>query len=199
MKAKAIQLSAEELRQAQIHETVTKVFNKEGDRLFSFIRNRVPTQEDAEDIFQEVFFQYTDAITLAQDIRNGGAWVFRVARNKIVDFFRKHKTLRLDDMKFQGNDDGDMLSLTDIIPAKEKGPEHAFMRKMVAEVIDQTLQELPKNQREVFEMHEFEGVSFKEMAEITGENENTLITRKRYAIVKLRENLKSFYNEMFND
>lgn len=199
MKTKVLQLNQQDLEAAQMHAAVNEVFNKEGDKLFNFIRSRVPTNEDAEDIFQEVFFQLSDAYLVAKDIRNGGAWVFKVARNKIIDFFRKHKTLRLDDMTYSGNDDGDVLSLTDIIPSSDKGPEHDMLRNMVTEVIEETLSELPKNQRQVFEMHEFEGISFKEMAEITGENENTLITRKRYAILKLRENLQSIYNDMFNE
>jgi len=199
MKTKVLQLREEDLKAAQMHEDVNDVFNKEGDKLFNFIRSRVPTNEDAEDIFQEVFYQLTDAYVVAKEIRNGGAWVFRVARNKIIDFFRKHKTLRLDDMTYSGNEDGDMLSLTDILPSSDKGPEHQLLRNMVTDVIEETLAELPASQREVFEMHELEGISFKEMAEITGENENTLITRKRYAILKLRENLQSIYNEMFND
>ena len=199
MKTKVLQLNQQELEAAQMHAAVNEVFNKEGDRLFNFIRSRVPTNEDAEDIFQEVFFQLSDAYLVAKDIRNGGAWVFKVARNKIIDFFRKHKTRRLDDMTYSGNDDGDVLSLTDIIPSSDKGPEHDMLRNMVTEVIEETLSELPENQRQVFEMHEFEGISFKEMAEITGENENTLITRKRYAILKLRENLQSIYNDMFNE
>jgi len=102
-------------------------------------------------------------------------------------------------MTYSGNDDGDVLSLIDIIPSSDKGPEHDMLRNMVTEVIEETLSEMPENQRQVFEMHEFEGISFKEMAEITGENENTLITRKRYAILKLRENLQSIYNDMFNE
>ena len=119
MKTKVLQLNQQDLEAAQMHAAVNEVFNKEGDRLFNFIRSRVPTNEDAEDIFQEVFFQLSDAYLVAKDIRNGGAWVFRVARNKIIDFFRKHKTLRLDDMTYSGNDDGDVLSLTDIIPSSD--------------------------------------------------------------------------------
>ena len=90
MKTKVLQLNQQDLEAAQMHAAVNEVFNKEGDRLFNFIRSRVPTNEDAEDIFQEVFFQLSDAYLVAKDIRNGGAWVFRVARNKIIDFFKTH-------------------------------------------------------------------------------------------------------------
>lgn len=193
------QVKVEQLPMPGINDAVRQVFDAEGKKLFNFIRQRVPTQEDAEDIFQEVFYQLTDAYGMAKEIRNAGAWIFRVARNKIIDGFRKHKTLRLDDMTYHGSDDGDMLSLTDILPSADLGAEDAIMRKMVMDIITETLAEMPENQREVFEMHEFEGISFKEMAELTGELENTLITRKRYAILKLRENLKSVYNQMFND
>lgn len=199
MKTKAIALHKKDLQNLQMEASVKEVFQKEGEKLFHFIRNRVPTQEDAEDIFQETFFQLTDALHLAKDIRNGGAWVFRVARNKIIDFFRKHKTVRLDDMTYAGSEEGEVLSLTDIIPSSDNGPEEEMMRNMAMDIIEETLAELPENQREVFEMHEFEGLSFKEMAELTGENENTLITRKRSAILKLRENLREIYAEIFND
>lgn len=195
-----LELKAIDMQQQTMEQSVQEVFKKEGDKLFRFIRSRVPTEEDAEDIFQEVFYQLADAYVLAKEIRNGGAWIFRVARNKIIDFFRKHKTARIEDFNHRfGNDDGDEISLYDIIPSSDRGPEFELMRGIVTDTIQETLDQLPANQREVFEMHEFEGVSFKEMAEITGENENTLITRKRYAILKLRENLKSIYDEMFND
>ena len=197
MKVKTIQLNNEDLQKAKMEAAVNEVFKLEGDRLFNFIRSKVPTQEDAEDIFQETFYQLTDAYHLAKDIRNGGAWVFRVARNKIIDFFRKHKTLRLDDMTYRGNDDGDNLSLTDIIPSSDKGPENEFLRNMVTEVIEDTLAGLPENQREVFEMHEFEGISFKEIEQMTGVPLNTLLSRKRYAILQLRSRLESLY-EQFN-
>lgn len=196
----SVEVKVQQLQSEFMNESVQEVFKKEGDKLFRFIRSRVPTNEDAEDIFQDVFYQLADAYVLAKDIRSGGAWIFRVARNKIIDFFRKHKTQRIEDFnRSYGNDDGDEISLYDIIPSSDRGPEFELLRGMVRDTIQETLNDMPASQREVFEMHEFEGISFKEMAEMTGKNENTLITRKRYVILKLRENLKSIYDEMFND
>ena len=176
----------------RIAETVAR----EQPRLRSFIRRRVADSRDAEDILQEVFTELVEAYRMFQTIDQAGAWLFRVARNRIVDLFRKKKSVPLSDLAPQLNDEGEEMSVEELLPSPDAGPEAAFARLMLVEELEEALNELPDEQREAFVAHEIEGVSFKELAERTGVGVNTLLTRKRLAVLYLRERLKDMYDEL---
>lgn len=176
-------------------ETLSDTINKERGKLLTFISNRTPTIEDAEDILQDVFYELVQSET----IENTAAWLYRVARNKITDWYRKMKPDRLDDMSFNGSDDDEALLLSDIIPSMETSADKQILLKLISEVLADTLEELPKNQREVFVLHEIEGKSMKEIAEITNTGIKTAISRKRYAVMYLQDRLRSLYDELLNN
>ena len=154
-------------------------------RLRSFIRKRVADQGDAEDILQEVFYELIEAYRLVNPIEHIGAWLFQVARNRIADSFRKKRPEAIDDR----------IGLEDLLPSPDAGPEAAYARSVLFEELDDALDELPEEQRDVFVAHELEGRSFKELAAETGLSVNTLLSRKRYAVLHLRERLRSIYDE----
>lgn len=174
---------------------VEKAYLTERKRVFDFIRRRVRTEEDAEDILQDVFYQLASGYNVTQPIENLAAWLFTVARNKITDMYRKKKPELL-----PGDYDSPELSLNlaDILPDNSQEPDAVQWRAMVWEQLEEALDELPQEQRDAFVMHELEGKSFKEMAEATGEPINTLLSRKRYAVLFLRERLQEIYNELLN-
>jgi RNA polymerase sigma factor (sigma-70 family) len=176
----------------QISETV----ERERVRLRNFIRRRVDDRDDADDILQDVFYELVEAYRLMQPIEQVGAWLFRVARNRIIDRFRKRKTqpeaLR-DEMAVA--EDGQFLMLEDLLPSPDAGPEAAYARSVLFEELTDALEELPEEQREVFIAHEIEGRSFKEIAAETALGVNTLLSRKHYAVIHLRERLRAIYDE----
>lgn len=177
---------------AEQNRRITETILRERGRLGSFIRQRVPDPGEAEDILQEVFFEYVEAYRLPQPIEQVGAWLFRVARNRIIDRFRKKREEPLP----QTEGDEDELWLEQALPALDGGPEAAYLRAMLLEAISAALEELPARQREVFMAHELDGLSFKELAAASGENQNTLLGWKRQAVLHLRTRLQTFYDEL---
>jgi RNA polymerase sigma factor (sigma-70 family) len=175
-------------------QAITATVLRERSRLWHFIRRRVADQTDADDILQDVFYEFTQAYHLPEPIEQVSAWLFRVARNRIIDRFRKKKEVALDDLAGSGGDEDD-CRLDLMLPSPDGGPEAAYTRAMLLQELQLALEELPANQRDVFIAHELEGVSFKEMAEQTGVSINTLLARKRYAVLYLRQRLQALYEE----
>jgi RNA polymerase sigma factor (sigma-70 family) len=175
---------------------ITEAVEREQNRLRAFIRRRVPDQGDAEDILQEVFYELVEAYRRMKPIEQVGAWLFRVARNRITDLFRKRKPgISTNDPIAAGEDDGGVLMLQDMLPSPEAGPEAAYARTLLLEELDEALEELPEEQREVFVAHELEGLSFKQLAAETGLSVNTLLSRKHYAVLHLRQRLQAIHDE----
>ena len=179
------------------NDSIGEVIQDNGKRLFDFIRNRVREEEEAEDIFQDVMIELTQSYRMMQSIEKMAAWLFRVARNKITDKYRKKKAVLLDDQfSFRGNDEDEPLYVQDLIRSSEKSPDSDFDRSLIYNAIEMALEELPPEQRDVFVKHELEGKSFKEMSEETGLSQNTLLSRKRYAVMALRDKLQFLYTEL---
>ena len=174
---------------------ITEAVKQEQSRLRNFIRRRVPDSRDAEDILQEVFSELVEANRLLMPIDHLTGWLFRVARNRITDLFRKKRPESLSDAV---GGEGEPLTLEDLLPSPDAGPEALYARSVLLEEIEDALDELPEEQREVFVGHEIEGRSFKEMSAESGVNVNTLLARKRYAVLHLRERLQSIYDELTN-
>jgi RNA polymerase sigma factor (sigma-70 family) len=164
------------------------------ERLASFIRRRVPDRFDAEDIFQDVLYEFLASGESDYSIEQIGAWLFRVARNRIVDFFRKKKPRRFSDLAVPGTAE-DSASFEDLLPSGEAGPDAAYARKVLLRELVDAIEDLPADQRLVFIAHEIEGRSFKEIATETGASINTLLSRKHYAVIQLRERLQEIYRE----
>ena len=158
------------------------VMTREGSRLRNFIRRRVADPRDAEDVLQDVFTELVEANQLLMPIEHVSGWLFRVARNRIIDLFRRKK--------------GESLDLDDLLPSPEAGPDAEFARGALLEELEAAIAELPEEQRDVFVAHEIDGKSFKEMAAETGVSINTLLSRKRYAVLHLRERLQRTYEEL---
>ena len=174
-------------------ERITRVVQQERSRLGNFIRSRVANRADAEDILQDVFYELVQANRLMMPINQVGAWLFQVARNRITDLFRKKRPEALDDPIV--TDEGEELLLEDLLPSPEAGPEAEYARSVLLEELGYALDELPDEQREVFVGHEIEGRGFKEMAADSGVSVNTLLSRKRYAVLHLRQRLQAIYDE----
>lgn len=174
-------------------EQLSEVVEQHEPRLRSFIRARVPDVLDAEDILQDVFYELARANRLLLPIEHLSGWLFQVARNRITDLFRKQAPERVSEL--DADEDGEGLLLADILPAAEDGPEAAYARKTALAELEQALSELPTEQRAVFLAHEVEGRSFNEMAAETGIGLNTLLSRKRYAVMHLRKRLGHLYQE----
>ncbi|MBN1926478.1 MAG: RNA polymerase sigma factor [Prolixibacteraceae bacterium] len=168
---------------------ITNAFYNEKQKLERYIRKSVPTNEDAEDIVQDVFLSFASGFDDIIDLSSTLSWLYSVARKKIIDFKRKKKTLRIEDTKTTSPNTDEPLLIADIIPVIESSPDEEMMQKLIWDQIQINLDLLPEKQREVFIMHELDGLSFDQIAEITGENLNTLISRKRYAVIFLREKL----------
>jgi len=180
---------------AEQDQQVTAAIAREQGRLRNFIRKRVADESEAEDILQDVFYELVVAFRLMQPIEQIGAWLFRVARNRIIDRFRKRQlAISMEDSP-AGFEDGERLGLEDLLPSPDAGPEGAYARSVLLEELEAALDELPEEQRAVFVAHEIEGVSFKELAEETGLSVNTLLARKRYAVLHLRRRLREIYHE----
>src|ERR1039457_2078820 len=173
---------------------ISEVVKREQSRLLNFIRRRVSDPRDAEDILQDVFYQLVEANRLLMPIEHVTGWLFRVARNRITDLFRKKKRESFSDTAVTDDDD-ELLRLEDLLPSPADGPEALYARGVLLEELELAVDELPEEQREVFIAHELEGRSFKEMAAETGVSVNTLLSRKRYAVLHLRERLQSIYDE----
>ena len=175
-------------------DRISELIKREQSRLLHFIRRRVPDPRDAEDILQDVFYELVEANRLLMPIEHVTGWLFRVARNRITDLFRKKKPGSLSDSAVSEEDD-EWLQLEDLLPSPDAGPEALYARQVLLDELELAVDELPEEQREVFVAHEFEGRSFKEMAAGTGVSVNTLLSRKRYAVLHLRERLQSIYDE----
>jgi len=173
---------------------ISEVFEREQSRLRNFIRRRVLDRSDAEDILQDVFYKLVEANRMLVPIDHVTGWLFRVARNRIVDLFRRKRPESFSDTTVADEDDG-LLRLEDLLPSPDAGPEALYARSVLLDELELAVEELPEEQREVFVAHELEGRSFKEMAAETGVNVNTLLSRKRYAVLYLRERLQSIYDE----
>jgi RNA polymerase sigma factor (sigma-70 family) len=175
-------------------QRISKVVKREQLRLRSFIRRHVPDPLDAEDILQDVFYELVEANRLLMPIDHVTAWLFRVARNRITDLFRKKRPESFSDTADEDEDD-ELLRLEDLLPSPDAGPEALYARNVLLAELELAVDELPEEQREVFVAHEWEGRSFKAMAAETGVSVNTLLSRKRYAVLHLRERLQSIYDE----
>jgi RNA polymerase sigma factor (sigma-70 family) len=173
---------------------ISEIVAEEGTRLRNFIRRRVPDPADAEDIAQEVFYELVEASHLLMPIEHVTGWLYRVARNRITDLFRKKKPELFSDAAVE-DEDGELLRIEDMLPSPDAGPEALYVRNILLEELELALDELPEEQREVFVAHEIEGRSFKELASETGVSVNTLLSRKHYAVLHLRERLRNIYNE----
>jgi len=174
------------------HAAAERTYRTERKRLFEFIRQRVRTNEDAEDIMEDVFYQLLSSYSVTEPIEKMTSWLFTVARNKVIDWYRKK---RPESLPRDANDPSLPLNLEDILHDPTQNPDRVFERSLVWTELAEALDELPEEQKQVFVMHELEGKSFKEIAEITGEPVNTLLSRKRYAVLYLREQLKELYDE----
>jgi RNA polymerase sigma factor (sigma-70 family) len=171
---------------------ISEVIAEEGSRLRSFIRKRVLNEADVEDLLQEVFSELVEANRLLKPIDY--VRLFRVARNRITDFFRKKRPEAFADAAIE-SDDGDVLAIEDLLPSPDAGPEALFIRSVLLDELKSALAELPADQREVFLAHQVEGRSFKELSEETGVGVNTLLSRKRYAVLHLRARLQDIHDE----
>jgi RNA polymerase sigma factor (sigma-70 family) len=176
-------------------QRIADVVKREQSRLRHFIRRRVPDPRDAEDILQDVFYELVEANRLLMPIGHVTGWLFRVARNRITDLFRKRKPERFSEIG-AATDDEERLHFEDLLPSPEAGPEALYARHVLLDELAAAIGELPRTQREVFVAHELDGRSFKEMAAETGVSVNTLLSRKRYAVLHLRERLRRIYDEM---
>src|SRR5580765_1959059 len=173
---------------------ISDVIAEERSRLRNFIRKRVANDADVEDLLQEVFYELVEANRLLMPIEHVTGWLFRVARNRITDLFRKKKPELFSDAAIE-DEEGEALQIDDLLPSPDAGPEALYFRNLLLDELELALDELPDEQREVFVAHELEGRSFKELAAETGASVNTLLSRKRYAVLHLRKRLQSIYDE----
>jgi len=176
-------------------QRISEVVKRERSRLWNFIRRRVPDPRDAEDILQDVFYKLLEANRLLMPIDHVTGWLFRVARNRITDLFRKKKPESFSDIAIPVEDE-ERLLLEDLLPSSSAGPEALYARSVLLDAIELAIDDLPQEQREVFLAHELEGRSFKEIAAETGVSVNTLLSRKRYAVLRLRGRLQGIYDEV---
>lgn len=175
-------------------ERISRAVEQESARLRNFIRRYVSDPAEAEDVLQDVFYELVQAYRMMKPVEQVAAWLFRVARNRTIDLFRKRKREQVGTPVVE-NEEGELLRLEDLLPSPEAGPEAAYARTVLLEELDAALDELPAEQRDVFVAHEMMGQSFKEIAAETGVPLNTLLSRKRYAVLHLRERLRAIYKE----
>ncbi len=187
-------MSSLEQLTAEQDQSIAQAMERDGGRLRNYIRKHVVDLETAEDILQEVFVELVEAYRLLKPIEQVSGWLFRVAKNRIIDRFRGRKLESLSQAKY-GEDDDAAVSLEDLLPSKDGGPEAAYARNLLLDEIDEALEEMPPEQRSVFIAHEWEGYSFKELSAETGVSVNTLLSRKHYAVLHLRSRLQSIYEE----
>jgi RNA polymerase sigma factor (sigma-70 family) len=181
-------------RMAEQDQGISEAVDRERARLRNFIRRRVADQGDAEDILQDVFYELVEAYRMMQPVEQVTAWLFRVARNRITDLFRRKKREARSEPAAI-TEDGETVSWEDLLPSLDAGPQAAFARRVLIEELDAALDELPDEQRDVFIAHELMGYSFKELAAQSGVSVNTLLSRKHYAVVHLRQRLQAIYDE----
>ena len=175
-------------------QRISEVVEREQSRLRNFIRRRVPDPRDVEDVLQDVFFELVEANRMLMPIEHVTAWLFRVARNRIIDLFRKKTPENFSDVAV-ADENADMLQLEDLLPSPDAGPEALYARNLLLDEMELAIEELPEEQRDVFIAHELEGRSFKEIAAETGVNVNTLLSRKHHAVLYLRQRLRGVYQE----
>jgi RNA polymerase sigma factor (sigma-70 family) len=180
-------------------EKITAAYKDERKRLLGYISNRIPDKLEAEDILQDVFYQLTVGFNDIRRIESLTAWIYRVADNRITDLFRKKRPLTYSYRDNAAEDEDGPLTLEEILPSMGTTPGDEELKEMIWETIEETLSELPEEQRSVFVENEFEDLSFKEISEKTGVGVNTLISRKRYAVLALRERLSELYNLLKNN
>lgn len=183
---------AEQERVGAQNAAIAEAMERDAPKLRRFIGRRVLDAADAEDVLQDVFYELIQAYRMLKPAEQVTAWLYRVARNRIVDLFRRKKTVSLNE---PAAGDVDAPSLEDLLPSADAGPEAAYARELLFEAVDEALEELPENQREVFIAHEFMGKSFKELSEETGVGVNTLLSQKRYAVLHLRKRLQEMKEE----
>ncbi len=187
---------------------ISEIVADERSRLRNFIRRRVSDPADVEDIVQEVFYELVEANRLLMPIDHVTGWLFRVARNRIIDLFRKKRPTSFSDaaartqvsnLRYTAeNKQRELLRIEDLLPSPDAGPEALYVRRVLLDEMELAIDELPDDQREVFIAHELEGRSFKELSAESGVNTNTLLSRKRYAVLHLRERLQSIYDEFLS-
>ena len=173
---------------------ISEVIVEQRSRLRNFIRKRVPNEADVEDVLQEVFYELVEANRLLMPIEHVTGWLFRVARNRITDLFRKKRPENFSEAALE-DENGELLQIEDLLPSPDAGPEAIYVRNMLLDELELALDELPDEQRDVFVAHEVEGRSFKELSAESGLNVNTLLSRKRYAVLHLRKRLHSIHDE----
>lgn len=181
--------------QREQDQRISETVEREGARLRSFIRRRVADQGDAEDILQEVFYEFVQAYRLMKPVEEVSGWLFRVARNRIIDLFRRRKPGGSLSDPVVVAEDGEELLLQDLLPSPDAGPDTAYARSVLLEELDDALDELPQGQREVFIAHEIEGRSFKELSKEMGVSVNTLLARKHRAVTHMRQRLQAIHDE----
>jgi RNA polymerase sigma factor (sigma-70 family) len=180
---------------AEQDQRISEAISREQPRLRNFIRKRVADRDDAEDILQEVFYELVEAYRMMKPVEQVTAWLFRVARNRITDLFRKRSREAQKSEPAEFTDDGESLLLEDLLPSPDAGPEAAYARGLLLAAVDDALDELPAEQRDVFIAHELIGYTFKELAAQSGVSVNTLLSRKHYAVLHLRQRLQAIYDE----
>ena len=183
---------------AEQDQQISEAISREQPRLRNFIRKRVADRDDAEDILQEVFYELIEAYRMMKPVEQVTAWLFQVARNRITDLFRRKSREAQDSEPAMRTEDGEALLLEDLLPSPDAGPEAAYARSVLLEELDDALDELPQEQREVFIAHELVGYTFKELAAQSGVSVNTLLSRKHYAVLHLRQRLQVIYDEFMN-
>ena len=180
---------------ADKNQSLTQTITAYSKRLFGFIKQRVSSNEDAEDILQDVFYQFAGN---TEPIEQVTSWLFTVARNKITDRYRKHQLPLIDDLLPATAGEEDAFDWKDMVPAANDSPETAYLRNLFWEELQQALDELPAEQRDAFIQNEMDGISFKDISGVTGVSVATLISRKRYAVLYLRERLQGLKDELLN-
>jgi len=180
---------------AEQDQRISEAIEREQSRLRNFIRKRVADQDDAEDVLQDVFYELIEAYRLMKPIEQVTAWLFKVARNRITDLFRKKKPEVPASEQAVQTEDGQALRWEDLLPSPDASPESEYARSVLLEELEAALGELPDEQRDVFVAHELMGYSFKELAAQAGVSVNTLLSRKHYAVLHLRQRLQSIYDE----
>jgi len=188
-----------EWMKAEQDQRISEAVERERGRLRNFIRKRVRDEADAEDILQDAFYELVETYRMMKPVEQVGAWLFRVARNRIIDLFRKRKPEILESEIAAVAGEGERLTLEDLLPSPDAGPEAAYARSVLLDELDAAIDELPEEQREVFVAHELEGRSFNELAAESGVSVNTLLSRKHYAVLHLRERLREIHEDFIGE
>ncbi len=201
METLALSLDAARMTAGHQDLQIQEAVRTQRKRLLAFIRRRIPNEEEAEDVLQDVFAELVESYRMLRPVEQAAAWLFRVARNKITDLYRRKKPVSLENELATYASDGEesALLLADLLPAPDDAPENRLLRETLMEALTEALAELPAAQRQVFIWHELEDKSFREMAEETGVPLKTLISRKHYAVQHLRKRLRTLYTELFTD